>query len=185
MASVPEYASIQGVVTRKRTAEWKVDKRRINKQYKEDQKAYWAALKQWNAEQKAKYPSGLILRVNERIAYEHDTYQMGIFKIGTVTHVEEWEIDSKKGKTYHISVDDGTAEIRSDKKASQYVCRYLDIGEKVIFKNQGHVPRRGKVTEADYWYSERAGFDYLVKFEDDGSEELFVTGVDVHLLHCE
>ena len=166
-------------------AEWKVDKRRINKQYKEDQKAYWAALKQWNAMQKAKYPDGLILRVNERVAYNDATHQTGEFKIGVVTRVEEWEIDSKEGKTYHISVDDETVEIRSDKKASQYVCRYLEMDDKVIFKNKGHAPRRGKVTEAGYWYSERVGFDYLVKFDDDESEELFVTGVDVHLLHCE
>ena len=53
MATVAEFSSAPGPQKKTPTAAWRADQKRIKKQYKADMKAYWNAMREWRAAEKA------------------------------------------------------------------------------------------------------------------------------------
>ena len=130
----------------------------------------------------------LVLRVSERVKYAmypEDMKPDEDFRIGVVTRVRQWK-GSKKGADIFVRYGpDSVGQFRTDNDRD-VLCRFLEVGETVGFQEEktDAEPRLGVVIKAAPWEGvDRVGFDYTVRFEDDGSEGLFTTGNNVHLLH--
>jgi hypothetical protein len=129
----------------------------------------------------------LILRLNERVEYVDDPEDPIRIRVGVVTEVLPWT-GFKKGATYRIRFDEEcVGEFRTDNDRD-YLCRLLEVGEKVIFRGEdGGTSRSGEVIDVVPWTPEKrrkcVAYKVTVRFEDNGAEKEFFTGQDVHFLH--
>jgi hypothetical protein len=129
----------------------------------------------------------MIFRLNESVKFVHDPEEKDRFLIGVVTGMVPWK-GVENGATYFVRWHQGTekacvGEFRTDNDR-HYIFRHLNVDEKVLFEGEdGRSSRSGKVIEAIPWdNTKKSGCNYKVLFEDNGAEQEFVTGRDVHFL---